>query len=64
MKGVTEMRKLILLFFIKGLQLVMHYLLRQNGYDLQNSEVLRYNHLLDKYVVAYQKRSIPIYPFD
>lgn len=49
------MNRLTLFFWIKVLQSLMHCLLKQNSYDLQNTEVQRINFLLDKYVVAYQK---------
>lgn len=49
------MKRLTLFFRIKVLQSRMHNLLKQNSYDLQNTEVQRVNFLLDKYVVAYQK---------
>lgn len=58
------MRKLILCFITKGLQSVICCFLKQNGYDLQNADVLRYNHLLGKYVVACQKPLIPGYPLN
>ncbi len=50
------MRRLTLFFLIKVLQSLMHCLLKQNSYNLQNVEVQRVNLLLDKYVLTYQKK--------
>mgnify|MGYP000957152321 CR=1 FL=1 len=53
------MRKLGLYFSILFLRLMIRYLLSQNGFNLQDTSVLRYNLILDKYVVAYQKLISP-----
>ncbi len=55
------MRKVILGFLIKGLKCWVKYLIETNRYDLQSADVQRYNLLLDKYVVAYQKLLVPAY---
>lgn len=55
------MRKVILSVLIKGLQCWVKYLIEANRYNLQNAHVQRYNLLLDKYVVAYQKLLVPAY---
>lgn len=53
------MRKMILGFLIKGLQRWVNYLIEANRYNLQNVDVQRYNLLLDKFVVEYQKLLVP-----